>query len=212
MATTPSTAAKTTQNNKPAAQPAPAPAPQPAVEPQAPAGPLTNLTLEQVQRILTSRKIIDQTFVGQVIDKGLRIVGKGNATKNTENPRVVYNTNAMRRSAMAEAAGHVRAALASAAIGDDYAVQEAFRQALNVGVLSFSMPADWEQFPANAMITAMVDEFTISSGPDAGKKGIGLGTIRLMPGVTAKAEADTWADLFGEADDTSVPNAANVIA
>lgn len=177
------------------------------------AAPITNLTAEQVGRILTSRKIVDQTMVGSVIDKGLRIVGKGNATKDAENPRIVYNTNAMRRGAMAEAAAHLRNGISCVAIGDNEGAQEAFRLALNAGVLTFSLPADWEQFHANAMVTAVVDEFTIQSGADAGKKGIGLSNVRLVPGVTVKAEADSWAALFGEeAAATSVPTDADVIA
>lgn len=170
------------------------------------------LTAQQVQRILMTRRLIDDTMVGQRIDKGLAIVGRGNATKNMEEPRVVYNTNAMRRNAMAEAAKYLRDGKLAESIGDQEAAQQAFRLALNTGVITFSQPADWTPFPANALITAHVESFIIKAGPDAGKTGLSIGSVKLIPGVTLASDANSWADLLGDdpaAPATSVPQGLN---
>lgn len=179
----------------------------------------SNLSAEQVMRILRTRKIVDHTMAGSFINKGLRIVGQGNKTKDVDNQRLVYNTNAMRRDAMAIAAAHLRNGQQALAIDDNEGAQEAFRQALNIGVLSFSHPVEgWEPFPAGALITAVVSSFTIKAGPDAGKTGIGLDQVRLAPSVALAGDATGWdallaADLVAEgAVSTPALSNADVIA
>ena len=173
--------------------------------------PRTNLTIEQVQRILTTRKFIDPSMVGMEITQGLRIVGQGQPTKDGK--RVVYNTNAMRKSSAVQAMAHVRnakMALATGASIDE--VQEALTAALNEGVITFSLDSSWAQFPAQASIVARVDSFTIKSGPQAGQTGIGIGSVRLAPSVKLTSTADVWNfDEDGGADN-SVPSTEDVNA
>ena len=174
--------------------------------------PRTNLTIEQVQRILTSRRFIDHSHVGMEITQGLRIVGSGQPTKDAK--RVVYNTNAMRKDAMVLAMAHVRnakMAIATGATNDE--VQEALTAALNEGVITFSLDASWTQFPANSSIHARVDSFTIKSGPQAGQTGIGIGSVRLAPTVALKSEAALWNfDDEPAVDGNSVPSTDDVTA
>lgn len=167
------------------------------------------LEYAQVLRILRSRKLIKASYAGQMIESGLRIVGRGNATKSVDNPRVVYNTNAMRDTAMVEAAAHLRNAQTAESIGDFDGAQAAYRDALNAGVISFSLPADWNQFNPDALITAKVDSFVIKTGADAGKTGVGFTDVRALPGIKLENDANAW-DLLMAGDATGVDN-ANVI-
>lgn len=167
----------------------------------APAQAQSILSIDQVTRILRTRKIVDHTMAGSFISKGLRIVGQGNKTKDVDNQRIVYNTNAMRKDAMAEAAAHLRAANQCLAIGDNEGAQEAMRLALNVGVLSFSHPVEgWTPFPAGALITAVISSFTIKAGPDAGKTGIGLDSVKLAPSVALTGDGAGWDALLALED------------
>lgn len=150
-------------------------------------------------------------MVGMEITQGLRIVGQGQPTKDSK--RVVYNTNAMRKSSAVQAMAHVRnakMALATGASIDE--VQEALTAALNEGVITFSLDSSWAQFPAQASIVARVDSFTIKSGPQAGQTGIGIGSVRLAPSVKLTSTADVWNfDEDGGADN-SVPSTEDVNA
>lgn len=167
------------------------------------------LEYAQVLRILRSRKLIKANYAGQMIESGLRIVGRGNATKSLDNPRVVYNTNAMRDTAMVEAAAHLRNAQVAESIGDIDGAQAAYRSALNAGVISFSLPADWNQLSPDALITAKVDSFTIKTGADAGKTGVGFTDVRVLPGIKLENDANAW-DLLMAGDGTGI-DAANAI-
>lgn len=169
------------------------------------------LTIEQVQRILTTRKFIDPSMVGMEITQGLRIVGQGQPTK--DQARVVYNTNAMRKSSAVIAMAHVRNAKLALATGATIEeVQEALTAALNEGVITFSLDASWTQLPAQASIVARVDSFTIKSGPQAGQTGIGIGSVRLAPSVKLTSAADVWDFSEDGQADNSVPSTEDVNA
>ncbi len=165
-----------------------------------PQAPVTTYTIEQVDRILRTRKFVSHDMIGYQITEGLRIVGQGHATK--DNTKVVYNTNAMRKDAVIQAKAYMRDAKLAASIGDNEALQVALQAALNTGVITFSLKAEWTQFPANSVIHASLQAFTIKDGPDAGKQGVGLNSVRLAPTVGLKADADIWGD---DAPASSVP-------
>lgn len=175
----------------------------PSTTAAAPQAPVTTYTIEQVDRILRTRRFVDHSMIGMQITEGLRIVGQGHPTKDST--KVVYNTNAMRKDAVIQAKAFLRDAKLAASIGDNEALQSSLQSALNVGVITFSLKAEWTQFSANAVIHASLQAFTIKDGPDAGKTGVGLSSIRLAPSVGLKADADIWAD--DEVAPSSVPSA-----
>lgn len=156
--------------------------------------------------ILRSRRIIDASMVGMEITEGLRIIGRGFPTK--DGARVVYNTNAMRKGQMAEAVQHYRNGLVQEELGNELEAQEAYRQALNTGEITFSIPSEWAQFAPNSTIIARVESF---DRKDGGGTGINIGSVRPAPSVSLKSAAATWdALLAGEDEEAGVLDAANV--
>jgi len=168
--------------------------------------------LTRARQILSSRKLITSSELGQVVTVAIQ----GNGNMLNSRPAMIYNTNATTTDRLLAAKALLGTASFMAAIedADEQGVQDYVNSVLNDAQLSFTVPLTSSQtFQNRDLVTALVEEYSrkaTDENPTPGK-GVGLNNVKPVK-ATAIGNAASLLGNWDEDEDATITDGTDSAA